>query len=270
MNLLSQKTSKAVLKSYIASRPKNGRGEVSRIAEHLGVSTTLVSQVLAGEKVWTPEQAQALTEYLGLAPMEADYFSFLVQYERAGTTALRKFWEAKLEELRDRSLTLANRVVIDRVLSDQEKAIFYSTPLYSSIRLFTSVGEKGKSLDEIVERFEIPRTKAATMLSFLVETGLCKEQEGRYFLGVQKTHLAEGSPHLLRHHANWRIRAIRQSEELSPKELMYTVPVSLSREDFDVLREEMVQFIKSFLERVHASPAQEIACFNMDFFWIRK
>lgn len=138
------------------------------------------------------------------------------------------------------------------------------------MRLYASVGEKGKSLEELAQRFEISRAKAASMMSFLVETGLCKEQAGRYVLGVQKTHLEEGSPHALRHHGNWRIRAIRQSEELSPQELMYTAPVSLSRDDFDLLREEMVQFIKSFLGRVHASLAEEIACFNLDFFWIKK
>lgn len=55
------------------------------------VLMTGVFPSLVGEKIWTPEQAQVLTEYLGLAPMEADYFSFLVQYERAGTGALRKF-----------------------------------------------------------------------------------------------------------------------------------------------------------------------------------
>lgn len=49
---------------------------------------------------------------------------------------------------------------------------------------------------------------------------------------------------------------------------MYTVQVSLSREDFSQLRESMVRFIKEFLKTVHASPAEEIANFNLDFFWI--
>ena len=78
------------------------------------------------------------------------------------------------------------------------------------------------------------------------------------------------SPHLLRHHSNWRIRAIQQSENLSAQELMYTAGVSLSKQDFNLLREEMVGFIKRFLSQVHASPAEEIACLNLDFFWIKK
>ncbi len=30
----------------------------------------------------------------------------------------------------------------------------------------------------------------------------------------------------------------------------------------------MVVFIKDFLARVHESEAEEIACLNLDFFWI--
>jgi uncharacterized protein (TIGR02147 family) len=258
------------LRSHITQLPKKGRGEISRIARHLGVSTTLVSQVLAGEKSLTPEQAQSLVEYLGLAPLEADYLTYLVQHERAGTPALRKYWKAKILDLRERSLKVANRVSTTRALTDQERAIFYSTPLYSALQLYTTIGKNGKSLTEICERFELNRLKAVEMMTFLTETGLCEEANGRYSPGVQSTHVERSSPHALKNISNWRIRAIQCSERLSERELMYTAPVSLSEADFDLLREEMVEFIKRFLDRVHASPAEEIACFNMDFFWIRK
>ena len=84
------------------------------------------------------------------------------------------------------------------------------------------------------------------------------------------THIGKGSPHLLKHHANWRIKAIQYSEELSENELMYTANVSISKNDFDELREKMVQFIKSFVTSAQASEAEEIATFHMDFMWIKK
>ncbi len=225
---------------------------------------------MAGEKSFTSEQAQKLGKYLGLFGLEAEYLLFMVQLERAGSDELRKFWSGKLDELKDRALILSNRLRPKRVLNDQERSIFYSTALYSAIRLYTSVGDKGKSLIEIAERFEIPRTKAAEILKFLVEIGLCAQRGDRYFMGVQSTHLEQGSPHMLKHHSNWRIRAIRQSEELSETELMYTANVSLSKKDFEKLREKMVGFLKDFLTVVHDSPAEEIACLNLDFFWIKK
>lgn len=270
MSIFNYQDTKTYLRHYISELPRKGRGEGTRIAKHLGVSTTLVSQVLAGEKSFTPEQTRSLSQYLGLTGLDADCLMFLVQYDRAGSTDLKQFWKSKLDEVRERALKLSNRVKPQRVLNDQQRAVFYSSPLYSAVRLFTSVGDKGKSLGEICDRFEIPRAKASDVLKFLVETGLCVEKEDRFSMGAQSTHLEQGSHHLLRHHSNWRIRAIRQSEELTDQELMYTAPVSLSKNDFESLREEMVGFIKKFLAKVHESPAEEIACLNLDFFWIKR
>jgi uncharacterized protein (TIGR02147 family) len=270
MSVFQFKATRPYLRHYIAHLPRKGWGEVTRIASHLSVSTTFVSQVLAGDLSFTPEQAQRLAGYLGLTGLEADYFIYLVHFERAGTADLKNYWRAKLEELHSRSLKISTRLTPKRVLTDHERAVFYSTPLYSAIQLFTGVGEKGKSGAEIGERFELARAKATEIIHFLVEIGLCEERSGRYFPGTQSTHLEKGSPHMLRHHSNWRLQAIRQCEDLADQELMYTAQVSLSRGDFDLLREEMVGFIKRFLERVHASPAEDIACFNMDFFWIKK
>ncbi|OQW48217.1 MAG: hypothetical protein A4S09_13995 [Proteobacteria bacterium SG_bin7] len=258
------------MKNYIGNLPKKGRGEASRLANSLGVSTTLISQVLSGAKSLTPEQTQRLIAYLGLTSLEADYLTFMVHKERAGTADLKKYWNSKLSQIREDSLKISNRVKIDKILNDEERVVFYSSPLYSAIRLYTSVGENGKNLFEICERFEISRAKAANILNFLVKAGLCEEKNNRYLLGAQKTHLEHDSPHLLRHHSNWRSRAIYYSESLLESEMMYTAPVSLSRKDFEILREEMAVFIKKFLERVHNSSAEEIACLNLDFFWIRK
>lgn len=270
INVFSSRTFEGFLSAYVESLSHRGRGEVTRIATALGVSTSLVSQVLSGQKLFTPEQGQALGEYMQLNDLEQEYVSYLLQRDRAGSKSLKDFWNSKLDRIREQSKKVANRVVSDRSLSEVDRAAFYSSPLYSAIRLYTTTGEHGKTVDEITKRFELPRPKVLEILSFLVQTGLCRHEKGYYSMGVQKTHLEEGSSQLLRHHANWRLRAIRESESLSKEELMYTAPVSLSKEDFELLREKMLVFIGDFLKQVHASPAEEIACFNMDFFWIRK
>ena len=261
---------KSYLKGFISKLPKKGRGEISRIAEHLNVSPTLVSHVLSGEKNFTAEQAQSLISYLGLIGIDADYFVFLVHLERAGSHDLKKYWKMKLSELKEKSLKLAHRLESDRKLTEEKRAIFYSSPIYMMIRLFTSLGDRGKTIIEIAHRFEIQMTRCSEIMSFLVDTGLCNEKNGQYTMGPQKIHLEKSSPHLLRFQTDWRMKAISKGEELGDSELMFTAPISLSKKDFDNLREESILFIKRFLETVHASPAEEIACLNLDFFWIKK
>jgi hypothetical protein len=269
MNLYNFKTTKDLLRHYISQLPKKGHGEISRIAKHLNVSTTLVSHVLAGTKFFTTEQAESLSSYLGLLRQDADYFIFLVQLERAGSATLKKYWQSKLEEIREQSLKISNRIQTDKLISENEKAIFYSSPIYSILRIYTSIGDNGKSLSELAERLGISMLKCSEAMQFLVECGLCIEKAGRYIIGAQKIHLERNSAHLLRFHTDWRMRACRRGEELSDEELMYTGLVSLSKKDFALLREEMVLFIKNFLDKVHVSPAEEIACLNLDFIWIK-
>ena len=240
------------------------------MAEHLGVSSTYMSQVLAGMRPLTLEQAQSLGSYLGLSGLDADYFFYLVQHERAGTLELKKFCEKKLEELRQQSLRLVNRVEAKKNLSEQERSIFYSSPVYSMIHLYCATQKNGRTLDEISRRFEIPQSKVGEMMRFLVDAGLCQENDERFQTGNQGTHLEQGSPYLLKHHTNWRLRAIQAAENLSEEELLYTVNVALSEKDFAHLREEMVDFIKKFLEKVHPSPSEKLATLNLDWFWIRK
>jgi transcriptional regulator with XRE-family HTH domain len=270
MSIFKYSNVASYLRHHISQLPKNGRGEVTRIASRLNVSPTLISHVLSGEKTLTAEQGQSLVNYLGLIEIEADAFTFMVQLERAGSHELKKYWKQKLSGLREMYLKLASRLESDRKLSDERRAVFYSTPLYMKLRLYTSVGEKGKSLSEIASRFELSPLKCAEMMSFLVECGLCKLENDRYSMGAQKIHLERTSPHLLRFQTDWRMLAIARGEDLTDNELGFTAPVSLSKKDFEFLREEIIVFIKHFLKTVHASPAEEIACLNLDFFWIKK
>ena len=84
------------LKEYLLKLPKQGFGEGKRMAKHLGVSSTFISQVLGGGKQLSLEQAQELSEYLGHSELEADYFFHLVQMDRAGTAKLKRLFQQKL------------------------------------------------------------------------------------------------------------------------------------------------------------------------------
>jgi uncharacterized protein (TIGR02147 family) len=271
MNVFEYSDVKSFLKAYIANLPKRGRGQIKRIATHLNVSSTLISQILSGQKSLTLDQAHTLTIYLGLVDVEADYFMALSQYERAGPAGFKKYWSKKISELGSQSLKLSNRIQREgHILTETERSIYYSSHLYAAVRLYASVGDKGHTLQNLAERFELPLLRCAEILKFLVQTDFCHERNGLFFMGRQSTHLEKGSPHLLRFQADWRLKAIQSAESLTDEELMFTGPVSLSKSDFKMLREQLVQTIKSFLETVHASPAEEIACLNVDWIWIRK
>lgn len=94
-------TYREFLRNYLASLPRGGRGELSRLAEYLGVNNTLLSQILAGTRELSSEQAYALGTYWNFDERETDYFLTLVQIERAGTHAYRDHLEKKKHRLRE-------------------------------------------------------------------------------------------------------------------------------------------------------------------------
>jgi hypothetical protein len=268
MNLFKCASGREVLLTYLNSMPNRGHGEMGKIAKRLNVSTTWISQVAAGKKLFTSEQANEFADYLKLTNLETDFVLTLIQIERAGTPKLRSFWGEKISQIKRQAADLSKRVTSEQSLSDSSRAIYYSSAQFSAVRAFLSVGSSGKTLPEVVSRFQISRARAAEILDFLIGCGLCRKHNDSYLVGPQKLHLEQSSPFSTRHHSNWRVRALKKAENLSPDELMYTGLVSLSYSDFEKLRGEMLDFVQKFLRTVHDSPAEDTACFNLDFFWI--
>lgn len=258
------------LKAHIKTLPNKGRGELSKIAQHLRVNTTWISQILSGAKQFNIDQAVELGAYLDLSDIEIEYFILLIQSERAATHKARAFLKKKIESIKSESMKLQNQITFEKSLNDKEKAIFYSSWIYSAVHLFTSTSEKGVSLDEVMNRFDLKRTRAVDILNFLLQTNLCLKKNDYYLSSTQSTFIDRDSPFLLKHHSNWRIKAIEKSEHLGEEELMFTAPISLSKSDFKEIREELVRSLKKISQRVQASKSESIANLNIDWFWISK
>lgn len=255
------------LRKKIESLPKKGRGELSRLSQFTQVHPSLFSQILAGDKNLTLEQAQLVSEYLGLGKLELDYFLNCVLLQRAGSVKMKSYFREKLEILKKDSLSLKNTITQDYQLTDLEKSIFYSHWIYAGIWLFCSIDE-GKSVAEIFAHFDFSKTKIIQVLDFLQRTKLIVQLDEKYKMGPQSIHLEKGSPYLYQHLSNWRLKAIERSPLIKEDELMYSAPISISATDFAKLRKKMSALIKELTEQTVASKAERLACFNIDFIWL--
>lgn len=269
MGLFESEDYREYLRNWIRSLPKNGRGEINKIAGLLNVNPTVISQTLSGVRDFSAEQTLELTDYMGLSELEADYFSTLVQIERASTKKLKDRLRSKVLKLRAESLQVAKRIQEHRSLSETDRARFYSNSIYAKVRLYCDVNG-GQTLEAIRERFHLSRAKTQEILSFLISTRLCVEVAGVYRMGPQTTHLEATSPFITKHHTNWRLEAIHRAQDLPAEELMFSAPMSLSKEDFSRLRESMVTYIKTVIGEVKDSKSEDVACFNLDFIWLEK
>jgi uncharacterized protein (TIGR02147 family) len=266
MTLLDSKDYKEFLRARLKTMPKEGRGQITKIAQVLDMHPTRISQILNGHVNLTMEQAAKLAHYLGLSVFETDCFLAMVQMERAGTEELRAIYRGQLQKYKEQSKELKHRVPKGATLTDDQKGVFYSSWAYSALRLACSV-ESLNSIDELAGHFNMSRNNVRTILDFLLDSGLVVEESGRFKIGPKTTHLEKASPLSLRHHSNWRLKAIHRHERLTESEIAYTCPVSIRLEDQAAVRELIMQLIEKFLKKVTESePPDSLACLNIDWF----
>ena len=231
MEILNISNYRSFIRFFLAKRSPKGRGEIGKLAKFIRVHSTFVSQVLAGTKDFNIEQSYAASEYLQLTKIEKKFFLLLVQKDRAGTKEVKNYFMNEIEELRSSMLTVATHLNKHSILTEEDGAIFYSSWHYSAIRLYCSIGA-GKKLEDICQHFHLGRKKAINYLTFLEKTGLIFLQNELYKLGDIHTHLSGDSPFILKHHMNWRIKALQRHENIRSEEMAFTAPMSLAKKDF--------------------------------------
>jgi uncharacterized protein (TIGR02147 family) len=256
---------KAFLAHLISTYPKNGRGQARRLADHLGIHSVVVSQILAGDRHFTLEQALKVSAYFGLDERATDYFVLLVSCARAGSKDLEGYFEKKLLVLRVETMNLKNRVVDHRPLADTDKGVFYGNWFYSGIRLLSSI-EGYQTVEAIAKYFGMSRAKVAEVISFLVSRGLCGERDGQVFIGVTATHVDSASPFVNSHRRNWRLKALERFSEPREGDIFYSGPFSLSKADAELTRKELVKMVAEVSRRVGDSPPEKLVCLNLDWF----
>lgn len=266
MNIFEATDYKAYVLEYIQTSPNRGWGELSRMAQHMGVHTTLLSHVLKGTKNLSAEQADALCSYMNLPHLESEYFMCLVETARAGSPGLRARIEKRMKSIRTSSLSLSNRVLKDRALTEEERARFYSSWMYGAIRQMTEL-KPFQTRKEIANYWNLPTREIQSVFDFLLDTGLIIEKEGKLSIGPKTTHLDAQSPYVYQHHKNWRLKAIEKHGKLTEEDLMYSSVLTISADEFMKLREEITQVIQSMIKKATQSPPQTLAVLNID--WIK-
>lgn len=240
-------------------------GLKGRMARALGVSSSLVSQVLAGAKSFTADQTSELADFLGLTENETDYLHLLVEYDRAGTHKYREKLERKIKALQDQSRKIGKRVPRHKELSDEQKAVYYSSWLFTGVRNLTAV-PGFDDVPSLAKHLGVEPAVVTRIVRFLLTNGLCREENGRLTYGPASLHVDRESPFVNKHHQNWRVQALQKMESGRDDDLFFTSPMSLSRDAAEEIRRLLPTFIQSVMKIAGPSDSETAACLNIDWF----
>lgn len=254
------------LNEWIESQGSRSYGLKGRLAEALNVSSSLISQVLSGKKTLTPEQASDLCDHLGLNALEADYLHLLIEFDRAGSHKYKAKLQAKINLLQTQAKQIGKRVPRHKELTDEQKAIYYSSWLYTGIRNLTATPST-QHPEDIARHLHLETSVVSRVLRFLIDNGLCIETEnGGVTYGPASTHVDSDSPFVNKHHQNWRFQAIGKMEMRKEEDLFFTSPMSLSVEAAEEIRRLLPSFIQNVMKIAGPSESEIVACLNIDWF----
>lgn len=225
----------------------------------------MVSLVFSSDKHLNLELASDLCEYLGLSDSETDYFFLLLNYQRAGTERLKRKLLARVLKAQDGARKISQRVVIHKELDSEERAIFYSSWVFTGVRNLLAIPHPW-SAEEIAKRLKIDLVQAQNAISFLVEKGLVRLESGRYEIAARATHLGAEHPLAAKHHQNWRLRAMQKMDWRASTNLFYTGPMSLGVADSEKVHAMLLDFLQNVNKLVVDSPSETVRCLNFDWF----
>jgi uncharacterized protein (TIGR02147 family) len=266
MRIFEFKSYRKFLQERSKSLPARGRGELTRIAQAVGVHTTMISHIMKGTTDFSLEQTLKLADYLNLNDLETDYLVALVQAERAGDVKTKAYCQSKVKQMQEQTMNLSARLKMQNDLSEEDRVFYYSSYTYSYVRLLCSI-ERFQNFEALQVETKIPAKRLRTILDFLLRCQLCEEKGNRYIYSPKPTYLEASSALVTRHHLNWRQKTQERMEGLRQEDLVFTFPTVLSEEDFLLIREKLVQAIEEVKKISGPSPTDHLYCFNLE--WLK-
>ncbi len=242
-----------------------GRGKRGLLAEYLNCQPSFLTQVLMERAHLSLEHALSTCDYLKFDESESQYFMLLVQKAKAGTKKLEEYFEKKLKTIREKRDSIDARIRIQTNLSVEEQMTYYSVWYYSAIHILCSLPSI-KTTEDISEYLGLDLLTVKEALHFLKEKGFISQADGGLAIGSRRIHLKKGNPMLPRHHANWRMKAMMALDHEKKDELHYTAVLGISKKDYSLFREKMMNLLSDFEPVITKSPEEIQVVMLLDLF----
>lgn len=259
-------------KQYLLTKvggPNQKKGVKSAMARALGCQPTYITHVLTGHANLSLEQAEILNRFFAHTKEEGQVFLLMVLRDRAGTHTLKAGFQEQIDLILSNRLVLTKRLGQKNSLSEQDRAVFYSAWYFLATQIGLTIPE-WRTHDALSKNLGLSRTRTAEVLQFLCEAGLVKKEGSNFQPTETQIRLGKDSHHILKHHSNWRIKALEALEDETLEDLHYSGVVSLSESDVVRIKNLLLDQLKENLKIIGESKEERLFVLNVDFFNLAK
>lgn len=259
---------KTYLGDFLKSKPGNGHGFKTQLAKAANCHLAYISNILNKDAHFSLEQAEEVNKFLGHTRDEGHFFLLLIQLSRAGTPLLRARFKEQINTILEKRLVLKDRVDIKKTLSEIDQTKYYSSWHYAAIHMGVSL-LRLQTRETLADHFNLSVERINEILEFLISINLVARQGSQFKVGVGRIFLGNDSSMILKHHTNWRMKAIESLDRNFKSDLHFSTVVTLSSDDVRKIKEHLVKHIEDIRGIVRESPKdEEIYSFCLDFFEI--
>ncbi|MGE3386093.1 MAG: TIGR02147 family protein [Bdellovibrionales bacterium] len=252
-----------------AALPVKGaeRGARNRLAEVLNCQKGFISQVLSGKNHFSLEHGARISQFLKLDETEEEFFLLLLHLGRAGSKELEKFYQKRIALIRERRRQVHERIRAKSDLSESEQAIYYSSWHYTAVHMCLMIPHL-RTKTAISKTLGVSTVAVNRVIEFLISVGLAKDEGDKISSGPARSHLSAESPLVAKHHVNWRMRAIDSLDHIRPRDLHYSLVMSISENAAEKIREILLKAIQENEPIMKAAEDKTIYALNLDLFAI--
>ncbi len=256
---------KTYLNSRIDGSENGGRGVKKRLAAKLRCQPAFVSQVLSGNPDFSLEQGILVNDFFNHNANEALCFMTLLQIARAGSVELKEFFTKQLNTIKEKQFSLKDRIGVNNELDELAHATYYSAWYYAATHMLVSI-PFFNSIDKIATALGIEPSLANKILQFLLEKQIITDNGNHFAVGLKRLHLSAESPLIMRHHNNWRNRAMTSIDKNSKDDLHYSLVFTTSEADIPKIKEVIVESIQKIRSIFKDSKDEKAISLVIDLF----
>jgi len=255
-------------KNFIVSKIQRNRhlkGYQGLLSKAAGCQRPYLSQVLNGKAHLSLDHIAGIADFLELSELETDYFIELINFSRAGTQNLKKLIKRRLKRLKDDNENLKLRFQKPSIEDQRYQSTYYSSWHWAAVHVLLSIPEYS-TVNSIAKRLGLQPDRVLYILKELESFGLTNKSSRGWVPLDKHIHVSKDSPHHIINHMIWRNKANSRCSESTTDSIFYTGVHSLSKNDYEVIKRKLLNEIDQAHSIVSPSNAEEIICFNLDFF----
>lgn len=244
---------------------KSSRGVKAQFANAIQVLPSFLSQVLKEKYALSLEQADLANHFFDHSNEESDFFILLTSRDRAGTASLRKHYHTQINDILEKRKQLIERLGKKKEISPEAQGVYYSSWMYSAVHVACTI-EALSTRKAIAEHFNLPIHLVEKILNFLEQQSLVIKNTDSYKTTENWLRLGKESPHIIKHHTNWRIKAIEDLEVQTDQDLHYSGIFSIDEKTANSTKENFLTFLKEQTKSFELAKETDLYAIGIDFF----